>query len=81
MVFTVDVVVGPSISDGDGVILVSLVIRILIFSFLFFGLSLDLGHCVSEKIEKDLLVLPVKAFVMKVAFGVVFTNFVKIVHV
>jgi hypothetical protein len=33
------------------------------------------------KIRKEVLVVPVEAFVMKVAFGVVFTDFVKVVHV
>ena len=34
-----------------------------------------------RKIRKEVLVVPVEAFVMKVAFGVVFTDFVKVVHV
>ena len=52
MVFAVGVVMGPSVSDGNGLVLVSLVIRILIFSFLFFGFSLDFGHGISEKNRK-----------------------------
>jgi hypothetical protein len=81
VVFPVRIVVDSSVSEGNRVVFISFVVRILIFSFLFFGFSFDFGHGVSAKIRKALLVVPVEAFVVKIAFRVVFADFVKVVHV
>ena len=68
-------------SDGKGLVLVTFIITILIFSFLFFWFSFDIGHGISRKMRKELLVLSIETFMVKITLGVVFTNFMKVIHV
>lgn len=80
MAFSVSLMVSPAVPDGDGLVFVPFVIGVIIFSFLFLGFSFYFGHGIPE-ITNKLLVVPVETFVVEITFRIVFTDFVKVVHV
>jgi hypothetical protein len=51
------------------------------FSFFLFGFSADATECAPVNNEKKILVVPVKVLMMEVTLAIVFTDFMKVIHV
>jgi hypothetical protein len=51
------------------------------FSFFLFGFSANATECAPENNEKEILVVPVKVLMMEVTLAIVFTDFMKVIHV
>jgi hypothetical protein len=51
------------------------------FSFFLFGFSANATECAPGNDDKKILVVPVKVLMMEVTFSIVFTDFMKVIHV